>query len=69
MITLEGVDVDNRGFFDPGKEKGGPGYNRLKVKSTGGVTVSDIQFINPTKISFKLNIKGKAPGSYTLKVI
>ncbi|MEJ7680898.1 MAG: hypothetical protein WKG06_24220 [Segetibacter sp.] len=31
-ITLEGESVDNSGFFDPGKDVGGPGYNRLLCK-------------------------------------
>lgn len=57
MITLEGASVDNRGFFDPGGELLGPGYNRLTVKSTGGVEVSNVKFISPTKISFKLHTK------------
>ena len=69
MITLQGAAVDNRGFFDPGKELLGPGYNRLLVKATGGIAVSNIKFISPTKISFKLHTKGTTAGSYTLKVI
>lgn len=69
VIALQGVDVDNRAFFDPGDEMHGPGYNRLKVKSTGDITVSNIKFISPTKISFKLHTKGQQSGSYTLKVI
>jgi hypothetical protein len=69
VINLEGVDVDNRGFFDPGDEKKGPGYNRLKVRSTGGIAVSDIKFISPTEISFKLHTQNKPAGSYTLRVI
>jgi hypothetical protein len=69
IITLEGASVDNRGFFDPGGELLGSGYNRLSVKSTGGVEVSNVKFISPTKVSFKLHTKGIEAGSYTLKVI
>jgi hypothetical protein len=56
-ITLEGESVDNSGFFDPGKDRGGPGYNRLSVKSTGNIIVSNTKFISPTKISFTLKTK------------
>lgn len=62
-ITLEGTSVNNSGFFDPGEDKGGPGYNRLSVKATGDFIVSHIKFISPTKISFTLNTKNKlGPG-------
>jgi hypothetical protein len=65
-IILEGESVDNSGFFDPGKDVGGPGYNRLSVKSTGSIIVSNIKFISPTKISFKLNTRNKPGGQYIL---
>ncbi|MEJ7683189.1 MAG: T9SS type A sorting domain-containing protein [Segetibacter sp.] len=65
-ITLEGESVDNSGFFDPGKDIGGPGYNRLSVKSTGNIIVSNIKFISPTKISFTLNTATKPAGQYLL---
>ncbi len=65
-ITLEGTSVNNSGFFDPGKDAGGPGYNRLSVRSTGNIIVSTIKFISPTKISFTLNTKNKPAGQYLL---
>jgi hypothetical protein len=65
-ITLEGSSVDHSGFFDPGTDAGGPGYNRLSVKSTGNIIVSNIKFISPTKISFRLNTKNKSAGQYIL---
>ena len=66
VITLKGISVDNSGFFDPGKDQGGPGYNRLSVKSTGNIIASNIRFWSPTKISFKLNTKNKPAGKYFL---
>ncbi len=65
-IILEGTSVDHSGFFDPGKDEGGPGYNRLSVKSTGNIIVSNIQFRSPTKISFTLNTKNQPAGQYIL---
>jgi hypothetical protein len=66
VLTLKGLSDDNSGFFDPGKDQGGPGYNRLSVKSTGDIIVSNIKFLNPTEISFKLNTKNKPAGNYFL---
>ncbi len=65
-VTLTGTSVDHSGFFDPGKDAGGPGYNRLSVRSTGNIIVSNIKFISPTKISFTLNTKNKPAGQYLL---
>lgn len=67
-VTLKGVSVDNSGFFDPGTDKGGPGYNRLSVKGTGGLLVSYLKFISPTEIRFRLNTKNKPAGTYTLVI-
>jgi hypothetical protein len=68
LITLEGVSVDNSGFFDPGKDRGGPGYNRLTVKSTRNILVSKLNFVSPTKLIFKLNVKNKPAGNYSLVI-
>lgn len=65
-ITIKGESEDDSGFFDPGKDAGGPGYNRLSVKSTGNIIVSNIKFLSPTEISFRLNTKNKASGNYLL---
>jgi hypothetical protein len=68
VVTLNGISIDNSGFFDPGTDAGGPGYNRLTVKSTGGIIAGNVKFISPTQISFTLNTKGKPSGVYTLLV-
>lgn len=67
-VTVKGVSVDNSGFFDPGKDEGGPGYNRLSVKATGGLLVSSLRFISPTEIRFRLNARNKPAGKYTLVI-
>jgi hypothetical protein len=67
-VTVEGISVDHSGFFDPGADMGGPGYNRLTVKSTGNIIVSNLKFISPTKISFTLSTKNKPDGKYTLVI-
>ena len=68
MITIEGLPVEHEGFFDPGADVGGPGYNRLSVKSSGGVVVSNVKFVSPAKITLTLNTKKEAAGKYTLVI-
>ena len=67
-VSIIGVSVNNSGFFDPGNDTAGPGYNRLTVKTTGGITADVVSFINPTKFRLHLNIKNKTPGTYTLVI-
>jgi hypothetical protein len=62
-INIVGIPTDNAGFFDPGIDAGGPGYNRLNVTSTGAVTVSNIIFNSPTSITVTLNFIYATPGS------
>jgi hypothetical protein len=62
-INITGTSSNNSGFFDPGVDLGGPGYNRLSVTSTGGVTVSNVVFTSPTDISVTLNFSTATLGS------
>lgn len=65
-VTVKGISNNNSGFFDPGPDQGGPGYNRLTVKSTGNIIASNVKFNSPTEITFTLNTKNKPAGKYTL---
>jgi len=65
-VILNGISIDNSGFFDPGEDKSGPGYSRLSIKSTGNVTVSRIHFISPTSISLRMATKNQPAGKYSL---
>jgi hypothetical protein len=67
-ITIKGMTVDHSGFFDPGTDKGGPGYNRLSVKVTEGIIASNIKFNSPTEITCKLHIRNKPEGEYTVVI-
>jgi len=66
IVTVEGTSDNHSGFFDPGSDAGGPGYNRLAVKSSGGITVANVKFESPTKITFTLNTNKRPAGKYTL---
>jgi Secretion system C-terminal sorting domain len=49
-VILNGISENNSEFFDPGQ-----GYNRLTITSTGsGVSISNINFISPLQVNFKL---------------
>jgi hypothetical protein len=66
VITIKGLSIDRSGFFDPGADRNGPGYNRLSVKSTGNIPVSNVTFISPTEIRVRLATRNKPAGTYTL---
>ncbi|MGN6605101.1 MAG: fibronectin type III domain-containing protein [Ginsengibacter sp.] len=70
-ITITGNSTNNSEFFDPGADGGGPGYNRLNVSVTGpsNITVSNIAFVNPTKVTADVTVPSDAiSGTYTLTV-
>jgi len=64
-VTINGTSSNHSEFFDPGA-----GYSkRLRVTVTGpaAVTVSNVIFVNPTKLT--ANLTFTTGGSYTLIVI
>lgn len=65
-ITIKGISVNNSGFFDPGSDNGGPGFNRLSLKTNSDIIVRLIKFVSPTEIRVRLGIKNKQPGDYIL---
>jgi hypothetical protein len=63
-VTVNGTATNFAGYFDPGNDAGGPGFEkRLSVTSTGGVVITDVAFNTPTEIAFKLNYAGAPLGS------
>lgn len=64
-ITVNGsVGTNFAGFFDPGNDAGGPGYaSRLGVSATGNISISNITYVNPTQITFKLNYAAATLGA------
>lgn len=68
VVTIKGLSINHSGFFDPGNDANGPGYKRLSVKSTGGISVSNVRYISPTEISVRLNVRDKPAGTYTLAI-
>lgn len=64
-ITLNGSAGSNfAGYFDPGNDVNGPGYaRRLSVSSTGGVIISNLNYVSPTQLTFTLNYANATLGS------
>ena len=64
-ITLNGTAGANfAGYYDPGTDANGPGYaRRLAVSSTGGVVISNLNYVSPTQLSFTLNYANATLGS------
>ncbi|MEI8087584.1 MAG: T9SS type A sorting domain-containing protein [Paludibacter sp.] len=67
-VTINGTSTNNSEFFDPGADAGGPGFTRLTVTCSGGITVSGTTFVSPTQITCFLDTRGKASGTYTITV-
>lgn len=68
VIAIKGMSVNNSGFFDPGADAGGPGFNRLRVTSTGNIIATNLQWRSPTEIRVRLNTRNKPAGTYTLVI-
>lgn len=65
-VVITGTSENHSGFFDPGNDPGGPGYDRLTVKSTNGIVVGNVRLLKPTAIRCRIFTKDKAPGKYQL---
>ena len=65
--TINGTSVNNSEFFDPGT-----GYSkrlRIIVKGRSSIAVSNVIFVNPTRITATFNRTGAGTGPDTLIVI
>lgn len=68
VVTIIGTGTNNEGFFDPGDDPNGPGFNRLKITCSGSISVSNVSFVSATQLTCELNTLGKTSGTYTLTV-
>ncbi len=64
-VTLTGLtSADGAGFFDPGDS-----YScRLRASVSGGVTVNNVSYVNPTTIQLNLSTVNAAAGTKTVTV-
>jgi hypothetical protein len=68
VVTLTGTTTSNEGFFDPGADPGGPGFNRLTITCSGGIPVSNVTFVSTSVVTCQINTNGIAGGNYTFTV-
>jgi hypothetical protein len=63
-VTITGTSTNGSGFFDPGDDPGGPGWEKhIGAILSGGVTVNDITYVDPTHVVLDLNTVGAPDGS------
>ncbi len=64
-LIIHGHSHDGSGFFDPGKD-----FDcRLRVKISGGVTVKQVNYIDPTTIKVIVSTEHASLGSKKIKII
>jgi len=69
-VPVTGTSVNGSGFFDPGSDPGGPGYdNHIDATVSGGVVVNDVTYIDPTHVTLDLDTTGATPGSQDVTII
>jgi hypothetical protein len=69
-VTVTGTSVNGSGFFDPGSDPGGPGYdNHIDATVSGGVVVNDVTYTDPTHVTLDLDTTGATAGSQDLTII
>ncbi|HSN08776.1 MAG TPA: T9SS type A sorting domain-containing protein, partial [Hanamia sp.] len=70
-ITITGTSTNHSEFFDPGPDAGGPGFKHLNISVSGtgpGITVSNINFLEPLKVTADFAVPSNASGTYTVTV-
>jgi hypothetical protein len=70
IVHLRGTSKHGSAFFDPGPDPGGPGFpDHLRAAVSGGVTVNDVSFRNPTHLTLNLNTKRARKGKHSVRII
>lgn len=63
-IEINGISQNGSGFFDPGDD-----FNcRLMVSISGGVTVTDVEYVDPVTLRIHVSTIGVVPGSKDVTV-
>ena len=68
-VQLTGTSVEGSGFFDPGPDPGGPGYqNHISAQVTGGVAINRVTFTDPTHVTLDLDTRNATAGSQDVTI-
>ena len=61
--------VTGSGFFDPGPDPGGPGYqNHISAEVTGGVAINSVSFTDSTHVTLDLDTRNATAGSQDITI-
>jgi hypothetical protein len=67
-VTVNGTSTNGSGFFDPGNDPGGPGFQNHISASIPGVTVNSVTFNSPTEVTLNITIGNVTAGSYNITI-
>ncbi|HEY6771969.1 MAG TPA: Ig-like domain-containing protein [Solirubrobacterales bacterium] len=69
-VDVVGTTTSGSGFFDPGSDSGGPGYDsHITASATGGVAVNDVIYTDPTHVTLDLDTTQAGAGSVDVTII
>jgi hypothetical protein len=68
-VEIAGTSTDGSGFFDPGSDPGGPGYdNHITASVTGGVQVNHVTYEDPTHVLLDVDTRSAATGAQDVTI-
>lgn len=63
-LTINGSSINGSGFFDPGSSF----PKRIQASISGGVTVNNITYLNPTQIALNISTVGASTGAKNVTI-
>ena len=68
-VDIAGTSTDGSGFFDPGSDPGGPGYdNHITASVTGGVQVNHVTYVDPTHVVLDIDTRSASTGAQDVTI-
>ena len=68
-VTINGTSLKGSGFFDPGPDTGGPGFqNHIQASVSGGVVVNSVTYTDPTHLTLDLDTTAATNGAQTVTI-
>ena len=68
-MEVAGTSTDGSGFFDPGSDPGGPGYdNHITASVTGGVQVNHVTYVDPTHVLLDVDTRSASTGAQDVTI-
>ena len=62
-VEIAGTSTDGSGFFDPGSDPGGPGYdNHITASVSGNVQVNHVTYVDPTHVVLDVDTRSADTG-------